>query len=242
MLGSGCDDFKNKTARQDRVSGQRAAVMVVLIAMGCALGAPLAWAETDQTQQAQRLLGVLGFDAGTPDGKIGPRTRRAIAAFQHSNNLEVTRELDQATLAALGLVPPDGAISTRPPPSPTPPTPWRTVLAYLRYYDTQPARLLDYVTERFRGGVGRQAWIRRTASTLAQQQFSRLSWKIERVELAAARNATAATVQVHSEVRISGADVTRRETFSLIRSDNAAWLIDNWRSQPIVTAEQKAER
>ena len=44
-----------------------------------------------------------GYDTGGVDGDYGPATREAILAFQNDNGLQPTGEIDQDTLAALGL-------------------------------------------------------------------------------------------------------------------------------------------
>ncbi len=49
--------------------------------------------DTEPTQEivlVQNLLQDLGFDPGTPDGLLGPRTREAIRAFEQQNGLPVT--------------------------------------------------------------------------------------------------------------------------------------------------------
>ncbi len=68
----------------------------------------VAWAapDTDKREstlvkETQTLLGQLGFDAGTPDGSMGPRTRTAIVNFQKSNGLDATGEVDQALVIQL---------------------------------------------------------------------------------------------------------------------------------------------
>jgi hypothetical protein len=110
-------------------------------------------------------------------------------------------------------------------------------LTYLRYYDTQPARLLPYVTERFRQGLTPYEWIKQTAATLAAQDFSRLSWQIERVEMAAGiPEATSATVYVQSRVQLAGQETTRLEIFSLLSDGEAGWRIDTWHSGPPTAA------
>ena len=53
--------------------------------------------------EAQKQLRAEGFDPGPLDGVLGPGTRAALAAFQTSQNLEETQELDEDTLWALGL-------------------------------------------------------------------------------------------------------------------------------------------
>jgi hypothetical protein len=46
---------------------------------------------------AQARLTYLGYDPGIVDGRMGPRTRRAIAAFQEAVGLRVTGEIDPVT-------------------------------------------------------------------------------------------------------------------------------------------------
>lgn len=73
---------------------------------------PDEWGDTETTasidaqgaiRNVQAILGANGYDAGTPDGVIGARTRSAILAFQKDNGLtetgDVTEELVRALLA-----------------------------------------------------------------------------------------------------------------------------------------------
>ncbi|PZN31144.1 MAG: lytic murein transglycosylase [Proteobacteria bacterium] len=60
----------------------------------------------DQVLTLQTRLGELGFDAGTPDGVLGPATRRAISEFQRSRGLIADGQPDAALLEALGVGPP----------------------------------------------------------------------------------------------------------------------------------------
>lgn len=53
--------------------------------------------------RTQAVLTSLGFDAGPADGKMGRKTRDAIAAFQASKDLPVTGEIDKALIDALGM-------------------------------------------------------------------------------------------------------------------------------------------
>ncbi|TSE29393.1 peptidoglycan-binding protein [Tepidimonas taiwanensis] len=50
---------------------------------------------------AQRKLAQLGYDVGTPDGKMGNRTRQALRSFQASRGLPQSGQLDAATQAEL---------------------------------------------------------------------------------------------------------------------------------------------
>jgi hypothetical protein len=215
--------------------GIRFAMIIVIMAMLSGLTILSAQSQPPQSQMeqiisAQRLLGALGYDAGAADGQIGPRTRAAIEAFQRAYNLPLTQELDALTLNALGLGPLETPQTQAPPPL-APVRPWRVVLTYLRYFDTQPARLLPYVTDHFRQGMPPHDWISHTANTLAEQQFSRLSWQIERVEPSLTDSGSQADIHVHSRVRISGQEIARREIFTVVRAEQAEWLIDSWRSE-----------
>lgn len=53
--------------------------------------------------RTQAVLSSLGFDAGPPDGKMGRKTRDAIAAFQASKGMPATGEIDKALIDALGM-------------------------------------------------------------------------------------------------------------------------------------------
>lgn len=57
----------------------------------------------DVVRAAQQKLDDNGYKAGTPDGKVGPRTRAAARKFQADNNLEKTGKLDESTLSHLNV-------------------------------------------------------------------------------------------------------------------------------------------
>ena len=63
--------------------------------------AGLASAQPSQVAEVQQQLNTLGFDAGPIDGAMGPKTRRAIGAFQREHALLPTNELTPETLEAL---------------------------------------------------------------------------------------------------------------------------------------------
>jgi hypothetical protein len=71
-------------------------------AAGPAAGGPVSLGR-DQVRQAQMLLKEKGFDVGEVDGVLGPRTRRALIAFQRRQGLEASGQIDQRTAGALGL-------------------------------------------------------------------------------------------------------------------------------------------
>lgn len=64
--------------------------------------------ETDLSRErraaAQRALNARGYDAGPPDGVLGPRSRVAIRTFQAANDLGASGTLDTPTLQRLGVV------------------------------------------------------------------------------------------------------------------------------------------
>ena len=57
----------------------------------------------DQVRRAQMALKEKGFDVGELDGVLGPRTRKALIAFQRRQGLEPSGQFDQRTSTALGI-------------------------------------------------------------------------------------------------------------------------------------------
>ena len=56
---------------------------------------------TRAVRNVQAILNRSGFDAGTPDGVMGKKTRTAILEFQRANGLPVSGEIDDALVRAL---------------------------------------------------------------------------------------------------------------------------------------------
>jgi len=56
-----------------------------------------------EIRQLQIALNAKGFNVGAPDGVLGPRTREALIAFQKQQGFQANGEIDQQTMAALGL-------------------------------------------------------------------------------------------------------------------------------------------
>jgi peptidoglycan hydrolase-like protein with peptidoglycan-binding domain len=57
----------------------------------------------NQIREVQRALFRKGYDAGPEDGSFGPWTVRALRQFQKAQQLPVTEQLDDASLAALRI-------------------------------------------------------------------------------------------------------------------------------------------
>ena len=57
----------------------------------------------DKVKAIQEALKTKGFDPGTADGVVGPKTNQALREFQKSNNLQATGRIDDKTANALGV-------------------------------------------------------------------------------------------------------------------------------------------
>ncbi len=62
---------------------------------------PLVQSAIDKTKDIQRALKNAGFDVGTIDGKIGPKTRKAIEDFQRSKGLKADGKVGPKTWGEL---------------------------------------------------------------------------------------------------------------------------------------------
>jgi peptidoglycan hydrolase-like protein with peptidoglycan-binding domain len=73
----------------------------------------------------QERLNALGFDAGPPNGDFGAKTQAALAQFQLSRAIPASGQLDDPTLAELGLkrAPSDATAGASAPASPQPANP-----------------------------------------------------------------------------------------------------------------------
>jgi peptidoglycan hydrolase-like protein with peptidoglycan-binding domain len=58
---------------------------------------------SETVRSAQQALNDKGFNVGTVDGQMGPNTEAAIKKFQQSKGLPQSGNLDEQTLAALGV-------------------------------------------------------------------------------------------------------------------------------------------
>jgi peptidoglycan hydrolase-like protein with peptidoglycan-binding domain len=57
----------------------------------------------EQIREVQTVLIQKGFDIGQPDGRLGPRTVRALTEFQRKQGFAATGRLDNQTVTALGV-------------------------------------------------------------------------------------------------------------------------------------------
>ncbi len=57
----------------------------------------------DQVMAIQEQLNIKGFNTGTPDGILGPGTRRAIGEFQHQQGMIADGYPGREVLALLGI-------------------------------------------------------------------------------------------------------------------------------------------
>ena len=198
--------------------------IVLFLLSSCAWGQEPA---QPQIRQAQEKLRTLGFEVGDAEDVLDPRTIKALRAFQRTRRLTVTGELDTATLRALGLAAglPETDTDTEAPLL-SASSPWRPVLEYLRFYDSQPARVVLHVTARFRQDMSPADWITHLTTRPDSRSRHRVTWQIDKVQT----DSDLATVYVRSQVRVDGVQQLQREEFSLVRSPGAPWRIDAWHS------------
>lgn len=58
---------------------------------------------SENNRQVQEALKAKGNDPGPIDGRMGPKTRTALKAFQETNGLKATGQLDNQTAEKLGV-------------------------------------------------------------------------------------------------------------------------------------------
>jgi peptidoglycan hydrolase-like protein with peptidoglycan-binding domain len=57
----------------------------------------------EEIRQLQIALNAKGFNIGTPDGVLGPRTTQALIQFQRREGFQPTGQIDSRTVTALGI-------------------------------------------------------------------------------------------------------------------------------------------
>ena len=100
---------------------KRIRVIIMSVCMICCLGWSLNSSMAAQydplVEKVQRRLTELGYDLGPIDGKIGPKTVKAIKKFQQEQGVAVTGKLDEDTLQKLYVLdnkrPSEGATETQ---------------------------------------------------------------------------------------------------------------------------------
>ena len=103
-------DSQTRQAIREYQQGQEVAVTgapsaALLAELRAASGEPVPTAGLTREQRAaaQRALNARGYEAGPPDGVLGPRSRNAIRTFQADNDITPDGELTSRTMALLGL-------------------------------------------------------------------------------------------------------------------------------------------
>jgi peptidoglycan hydrolase-like protein with peptidoglycan-binding domain len=86
------------------VTGEPSQALLDELRAGSAEPSPEADLSRERRAAAQRALNARGYDAGPPDGVLGPRSRVAIRSFQAANDLGASGTLDMPTLQRLGVV------------------------------------------------------------------------------------------------------------------------------------------
>lgn len=85
------------------VTGEPSQALLDALRTGSADTTPELGLSREQRAAAQRALNARGYDAGPPDGVLGPRSRVAIRTFQAANQLGATGTLDVQTMNGLGV-------------------------------------------------------------------------------------------------------------------------------------------
>jgi peptidoglycan hydrolase-like protein with peptidoglycan-binding domain len=63
-----------------------------------------------RVMRVQNALAAMGYDPGTADGRLSPKTREAIALFEQANKLPVDGEIDRALIIELARTTSDSAL------------------------------------------------------------------------------------------------------------------------------------
>jgi len=111
------------------------ALSVALLAQALAGGGALASGPGEagalsvaQVQTMQRLLNELGFDTGTPDGLVGPRTQSALRRFQSTHGLPADGHPAPSVLAKLEIVHAEATSAGRLTAADAPPAPGQALM------------------------------------------------------------------------------------------------------------------
>ena len=88
--------------------------------LGSTTGTLRVGSRNESVRALQERLNASGFDAGTADGRFGPRTERAVRDYQRSVGLRADGVVGRRTFTALKGTPTTGTGSTTRPTGPTP--------------------------------------------------------------------------------------------------------------------------
>ena len=89
-----------------------AALLAMIIGVSsCGMTGLAAYTDQATVKSVQEALNESGYDCGTPDGLFGARTGDAISSYQEKNGLEVSGEIDDVLLSALGLADESSAVA-----------------------------------------------------------------------------------------------------------------------------------
>lgn len=96
------DDVTLEGPADDSTPGDQAGLTGDGEAVGQENVGPIGWSR-ERVMELQTSLRDRGFDPGAIDGIIGPETRQALRRFQEANGLAATGQVNDRTLAELGL-------------------------------------------------------------------------------------------------------------------------------------------
>ena len=85
------------------VTGEPSAALLAELRAVASEPVPATGLTREQRAAAQRALNARGYEAGPPDGVLGPRSHSAIRTFQADNDITPSGELTPRTMALLGL-------------------------------------------------------------------------------------------------------------------------------------------
>ncbi len=91
--------WANDSAQSQTEQGQPQAQ----VSSGASQGAQSQNLDQDTVKQAQQKLSEQGYEAGPADGIMGPKTQAAVKKLQQDKSLQASGQLDDQTLAALGV-------------------------------------------------------------------------------------------------------------------------------------------
>ena len=80
--------------------------ILIVVAFTLSFSVSALTVDSDLVKQVQEALNSKGYDAGTADGIIGPRTNTAIEKYKKDNNLSADSEINEELLESMELITP----------------------------------------------------------------------------------------------------------------------------------------